>query len=241
MDRSGHRIAGPAISQGAKIFDAEGNPVLVDEGFSDYVHKFVGWHDDGTMVKDVWGGQGGTSYQDAAQEFINGQLVYYFSGSWQVGRFEDAIGDAFDWVVVPPPCGPGGCTGMPGGAGMVGFKDTEHPEAVAKVLDWFAREDNHAELISRTNNVPAHAGIAAKGLDYPDVSPQTAAALNAWGQRVPTISPVAFAYQGYPLNRAMFNATVQRVTQAIVGELEVDAALERLATDVQEAVAESKQ
>jgi alpha-1,4-digalacturonate transport system substrate-binding protein len=124
---------------------------------------------------------------------------------------------------------------------MVGFKDTDHPEAVAKVLDWFAREDNHAELIARTKNVPAHAGLAAKGLDYPDVSPQAATALNAWGAQVPGISPVASAYQGYPLNRAMFNATVQRVTQAIVGELEVDAALERLSADVEEAVAESAQ
>jgi alpha-1,4-digalacturonate transport system substrate-binding protein len=241
MDRSGHRIAGPAISQGAKIFDADGKPALVDEGFSDYVEKFVAWNQDGTMAKDVWGGQGGSAYQDAAQEFINAQLVYYFSGSWQVGRFEEAIGDAFDWVVVPSPCGAGGCTGMPGGAGMVGFKDTDHPEAVAKVMDWFAREDNHAELIARTKNVPAHAGLAAKGLDYPDVSPQAATALNSWGAQVPSISPVAFAYQGYPLNRAMFNATVQRVTQAIVGELEVDAALERLSADVQEAVAESAQ
>ena len=239
MDRSGHRIAGPAISQGARIFDTEGKPALVDEGFSDYVEKFVAWNQDGTMAKDVWGGQGGSSYQDAAQEFINAQLVYYFSGSWQVGRFEEAIGDAFDWVVVPSPCGAGGCTGMPGGAGMVGFKDTDHPEAVAKVLDWFAREDNHAELIARTKNVPAHAGLAAKGLDYPDVSPQAAIALNAWGAQVPGISPVAYTYQGYALNRAMFNATVQRVTQAIVGELEVDAALERLSADVEEAVAES--
>jgi len=72
-------------------------------------------------------------------------------------------------------------------------------------------------------------------------SPQAAAALNAWAAQVPSISPVAYAYQGYPLNRAMFNATVQRVTQAIVGELEVDEALERLTADVEEAVAESAQ
>ena len=26
---------------------------------------------------------------------------------------------AFDWVVVPNPCGPGGCSSMPGGAGLV--------------------------------------------------------------------------------------------------------------------------
>ena len=85
LDRSGHRLAGPAIRMGAKFFDAEGKPAVVDDGFSAMVEKFVDWHEDGTMAKDVWAGQGGAAYQDAAQEFINANLVYYFSGSWQVG------------------------------------------------------------------------------------------------------------------------------------------------------------
>jgi len=241
LDRSGHRLAGPAIGMGAKLFDAEGNPAVVDEGFSRMVEMFVAWHEDGTMAQDVWAGQGGAAYQDAAQEFINANLVYYFSGSWQVARFEEAIGDAFDWQVVGVPCGPAGCTGMPGGAGLVGFKDTAAPEAVAKVIDFFAAPDVHAELITRTKNVPAHKGLAEKGLEYPDASPQAAAALQAWARQVPKISPVAYDLQGYPLNRAIFNAIAQRVTQAIVGEMTVDEALQRIGADVDEAVAQSKQ
>lgn len=66
MDRSGHRIAGPAISMCAQIFDASGTPALVDEGFSNMIEKFVAWNQDGTMAIDVWVGQGGASYQDAA-------------------------------------------------------------------------------------------------------------------------------------------------------------------------------
>ncbi|WP_407813161.1 hypothetical protein, partial [Staphylococcus aureus] len=54
IDRSGHRIAGPAISYGAKIFDADGKPILVDEGFTTFVKKFVEWNKDGTMARDVW-------------------------------------------------------------------------------------------------------------------------------------------------------------------------------------------
>lgn len=234
MDRSGHRIAGPAISEGAKYLTPEGKPAVVDAGFTTMITKFVAWNKDGTMAKDVWGGSGGSAYQDAAQEFINGQLVYYFSGSWQVGRFEKNIGDAFDWEVVPPPCGPGGCTGMPGGAGLVGIKTTKHPEAVAKVIDYFASEPVYAELISRTKNVPAHKAIAAKGLEYPDATPAGAEALKAWGVQVGGISPVAYRLQGYPNNRAIFNVTVQRVTQAIVGELSVEQALERITADMAE-------
>jgi alpha-1,4-digalacturonate transport system substrate-binding protein len=241
LDRSGHRLAGPAISMGAKLFDAEGNPAVVDDGFRQMVEMFVGWHEDGTMAQDVWAGQGGAAYQDAAQEFINANLVYYYSGSWQVGRFEEAIGDAFDWQAVGAPCGPGGCTGMPGGAGLVGFKDTAEPEAVAEVIDFFASEEVHAELIARTKNVPAHKGLAEKGLDYPDTSPQAAAALQTFARQVPKISPIAYKLQGYALNRAIFNTIAQRVTQAIVGEMTVDEALTRISADVDEAVAQSKQ
>ena len=45
---------------------------------------------------------------------------------------------------------------------------------------------------------------------------------------------MAYALQGYPNNRAIFNITVQRVTQAIVGELTTEQALERIASDMKE-------
>ncbi|MEP1933994.1 MAG: ABC transporter substrate-binding protein [Roseibium sp.] len=239
MDRSGHRIAGPAISYGAKLFDESGDPILVDDAFTAYVNKFVGWHNDGTMARDVWGASGGTSYQDAAQEFINGELVYYFSGSWQVQRMDSSIGDAFDWEVVGSPCGAAGCSGMPGGAGFVGFKDTKHPETVAKLIDYLAQEDNYAELTSKSLNIPAHSGVAAKGVTYVDASQKANDALNAWGAQVAQILPVAFKYQGYKNNRAMFNITLTRISQAIVGELSVEDAMARAKDDLAEALAES--
>lgn len=236
MDRSGHRIAGPAISYGAKMFDDKGEPILVDAGFTGYVQKFVDWHNDGTMARDVWGGSGGTSYQDAAQEFINGELVYYYSGSWQVQRMDSSIGDAFDWQVVGSPCGPAACSGMPGGSGIVGFKATKHPETVAKLIDFLAQDQNYADLTAKSLNIPAHTGVAAKGVDYADASPTAAKALNAWGQQVSTISPVAYAYQGYKNNRAMFNITLQRVSQAVVGEMSVEDAMKRAKDDLKQAL-----
>ncbi|CAN0600969.1 unnamed protein product, partial [Ectocarpus sp. 12 AP-2014] len=75
IDRSGHRVAGPAISYGAALFDDNGDAILVDDGFTAFVQQFVDWHEDGTIARDVWAGQGGQTYQDAAQEFINGDLV----------------------------------------------------------------------------------------------------------------------------------------------------------------------
>lgn len=239
MDRSGHRVAGPAISYGAKYFDAEGNGSF--DGFDAFAEAFVGWNEDGTMARDVWASQGGATYADAAQEFINGEVVFYYSGSWQVGRMDEQVGDFFDWQVVGSPCGPAGaCSGMPGGAGVVGFEQTEHPEIVAKVIDFLAQEEMYAEAAARTRNLPAHLGVASAGVEFENASPAAQAALNGFAGALPDVSPIAFAYQGYAGNRAMFGITVERLSQAIVGELTVAEAMARAASDLESAMAETK-
>ncbi len=239
IDRSGHRVAGPAISYGAQYFDADGNGSF--EGFGPFAEQFVAWNEDGTMARDVWASQGGATYADAAQEFINGEVVFYYSGSWQVGRMDEQVGDFFDWKVVGSPCGPAGaCSGMPGGAGVVGFEQTENPEIVAKLIDFLAREEIYAEASARTRNLPAHLGVAAKGVAFENASPAAQAALNAFAGDLPNVSPIAFAYQGYAGNRAMFGITVERLSQAIVGELSVEDALARMSDDLAAAMAETE-
>ena len=128
-------------------------PAPLDEGAKAFITKFVGWTDDGTMMKDVWVSAAGSTYRAAAEDFINGQLVYYYSGSWQVPNFAAKIGDTFDWVATGSPCGPAACTGMPGGAGLVAVKYTKNPEDVAKVMDYLAREDD-PEGVRRAHAVP---------------------------------------------------------------------------------------
>ena len=236
MDRSGHRFAGPAISYGAKYFDQDGNPITVDEGLTAFAQQFVDWNEDGTMAKDVWAGSGGATYQDASQQFINASLVFYMSGSWQVARFGKDIGDAFDWEVIQPPCGPEACTGIPGGASIVGFKHTKHPEEVAKLIDFMAQEDVYADFIGKTRAIPANKTLQEKGVDYPGAPENVKKGLAAFTEAAKSLTPLAFEFQGYKNNRAIMNATVARVTQAIVGESTVEEALKRVDTDVQEAV-----
>lgn len=239
MDRSGHRVAGPAISYGATYFDADG--VGSFDGFDAFAQAFVGWNEDGTMARDVWASQGGTTYADAAQEFINGEVVFYYSGSWQVSRMDSQVGDFFDWKVVGSPCGPAGpCSGIPGGAGIVGFEGTKHPETVAAIIDFLAQEEQYAEAAARTKNLPAHLGVAAAGVDFQDASPAAQAALNGFAAALKDASPIAFAYQGYPQNRAMYGITVERLSQAIVGELSVADAMERAASDLAAVLAETQ-
>lgn len=238
LDRTGHRFAGPAMSYGAAYFDENGDPILVDDGFRNFAEQFVAWHEDGTMARDVWAGAGGGTYQDAAAEFINANLVMYYSGSWQIGRFGRDIGDAFDWVATGGICGPEACTGMPGGAGIVGFKHTEHPEAVGKVIEFMARDDVQAAVLAQTRNIPANSELQAQGIDYQGVSDDVKAALTVFAASIPTFSDTAYQLQGYANNRAIFTATPARLTQAIVGELSLDDALMRLDADIAEAVAQ---
>jgi alpha-1,4-digalacturonate transport system substrate-binding protein len=234
MDRSGHRFAPLAVAYGAKIFDAAGVPVI-DDGYQVAVRKFIDWNKTGLMPKEVWGGLGGSQYRDAFEEFANGRVVMYYSGSWQVKRMDTQVTKAFDWAVAPAPCGPAACTAMPGGAAFVALKHTKVPAEAAKFLDFLARDDNYRELMAKTENIPAHLGVAKAGVTY-NVSPNAKAALNSFVADVGKIAKPNFDLQGYRLNRAVFLPTAQRLGQAIAGELSADDAIKRLAADIDEQV-----
>jgi len=240
MDRTGHRLAGPAISQGAQFFDADGHPALDDEGMRAMLQLMIDWHADGTMNPDVWIGSQG-SYAAGNESFVNGQVVLYMSGSWQVGQFNNVIGDAFDWVVIPNPCGPAACTGMPGGAALVGIADTEHPEEVARVMEYLVQEDVMAEFYGRTLFIPGHLGLAATGVDFDTDSASAANALSVFASQVPLLDDTAYAMQAYRFNSTVFNAIRDRLTQVFVGELTLDEALERMQADVDEGIRQAGQ
>ena len=238
-DRSGHRFAGPAISYGAKIFDAKGDLVL-DDGYKSAVSKFVAWHKDGAMLKEVWGGSGGSTYADSIGEFKNGRVAMVLSGSWQINRLQKDIGNAFDWTAVPNPCGPAACTGIPGGAAWVALKTSKSPKEVGAFLEFMAQEANYSEFVSKTDNIPAHAGLAKKGVNYATATPAARAALGVFSSGVASLSPVAFQFQGYKFNRAIMLPTVARVTQAIVGEMSVDEAFNKIGADMTDAVKQAQ-
>jgi alpha-1,4-digalacturonate transport system substrate-binding protein len=241
IDRSGHRLAGPAVSMGATYFDAETGQVnlIGDEGFRNTAQMIIDWHEAGITPAEVWVGSEG-SYAAAVDQFANAELVMYMSGSWQINNMVERIGDAFDWVVVPNPCGPQACTGLPGGAALVPVVDTEHPEEVAMLMDYLAQTDVYAEFSARTLFIPAHVGAAESGIEFDTDNPSARAAIETFTGQVPLLHPTAVALQGYRFNSVIWRETPNRIEQVIVGEITLDEAIERIQADLDAAIAEAQ-
>ena len=234
IDRTGHRFAGPAISMGATFFDDEGNLTIDSEGFRAMAELLNRWHTEGLTPAEVWLGAGG-SYAAAADYFINGQLVCYMAGSWQIQRFTNDIGDAFDWEAIPNPSGPGGSTGVPGGAAIVAFANTQHPEAVARVMEYLTQEDVQREYAERTLFIPGD--LRLSDLNYQTDSEAALAALNTFVAEVPKFHEHAYALQFHPQNTVIFNSIRDRLTQYMTGELTLDEAIQRIQEEADQAIA----
>ncbi len=240
MDRTGHRLAGPAISYGAAFIDDDENFVIDDAGMRTMMQLMIDWHADGTMNPDVWIGNAGT-YAAANEPFINAQVVLLMSGSWQIGQFNNLIGDAFDWQAIPNPCGPFACSGMPGGAALVAIADTDHPAEVARLMEYLVQEEVLAEFYARTLFIPGHLGLASSGVDFVTDSAAAKDALTTFAAQVAELAPIAYYMQASPYNTFVFNSMRDRLTQVFVGELTLDEALVRMQDDVDEAIREAGQ
>ncbi|MEO8243405.1 MAG: ABC transporter substrate-binding protein [bacterium] len=237
IDRSGHRISGPDVSYGANYIGADGKPAPVDDGTKAFVSKLVGWVSDGKMLKDTWVAASGSTYRAAADDFINAQIPYYYSGSWQIANLSTKIGDAFDWVATGSPCGTVGCSGMAGGAGLVAIKYTKNPEDVAKVMEYLASEAVVKEFSERTLFLPAHKGVVEKGgLKWVTNDKNVGPALDKFVAAQAQILPNAAVQPGWLWSSAYYGALVNRVSQVMAGEMTLDEAYAKVDADIAEQV-----
>ena len=240
MDRTAHRWAGPAFSYGAGFFDADNQPILVDQGFRDFATKFVGWHEQGLMPAEGWPAGSGTQYRNAAPLFVGGEVAMHMSGSWMINNYDSNIKD-FEWKAVPAPCGPGGCGAMPGGAAVVAFKSSQHPEAAAAFVDYLARTEKAEQFAAQTKSIPGHKGLQESGIDYPGVSPAVADSLSVFASNAAVAgdtTPQAYTFQGYNKNFVIYGVVPDYITKAITGEMSLDDALTAIDADVAAKIAE---
>ena len=232
IDRSGHRITGPSLSYGGHMIGPDNKPLPLNQGTKDFISRMVGWANDGTLEKDVWVSAAGTTYRSGLDDFVNGQLAFFYSGSWQVGALSTKIGKNFDWVATGSPCGPATCTGMPGGAGLVAIASTKNPEDVGVVMDYLASTPIAKEFAERTLFLPSNKEVVAGPIDFKSDDPNVKAALGVFVKASSTTAPEALAINAWSGAQVYFNALVTRVSQAVAGELSLEDAYKRIDEDL---------
>lgn len=238
MDRSGHRMAGPAMSYGAAYFADDGK-LMVDDGFKEFSAKMLAWHESGLMPPDIWPAVSGSKYANGNELFFAQDVPFYMSGSWNTGNVQKNVEDQFEWAVVPVPCGPAGCGIMPGGAGLAAFKsgDADAEAAAAKFVAWMGEEAQAREWYTRTFAIPAHAKLQSEGLDYASAgaSEAVAAGLTSFANMAATAAeqtPQAYQLQGSKFGFVVYNATTQYLGAAMNGELSLDEAMAKIQEDL---------
>jgi len=220
VDRSGHRLDGFLQSYGGGFFTPDGKDVRISSPETKKaVDAFVKFHKDGTMPLDIWAG--GTGYVGANQQFVNGQLVYYLSGNWQVAQFNDAIGTKFEWKAVPNGYN-AQAGGMPGGKFLIAFKNTKIPDKVARLMEFLGGADAMTEYSAKAMFLPTRKDLVRQGINFPARKDD----MNLFVKGIGTLPQSAYV-DNYNLRFGpIANEVRDRVTQAIVGELGVDKALE---------------
>jgi alpha-1,4-digalacturonate transport system substrate-binding protein len=227
FDRSGHRFAGRRSAR-ARSLRRQGQPRrrrrLQGHGEED-LRLEQGRHD----AEGSLGRCRRHTYRDAFEEFANGRVVMYLSGSWQIRRMEQQIGKNFDWIAVPNPCGPPRAPGMPGGAAFVALKRTKSPKDVGRFLDFLRQRAGVREYMARTENIPAHAGGRARRASITRSRRRPRRAAGRSSARCRKLSPTRLRDPGLQVQPRHFQSDRGALGQAIVGEMSLDDALKRIA------------
>ncbi|GAB4480066.1 MAG: ABC transporter substrate-binding protein [Anaerolineales bacterium] len=238
IDRTGHRFAGPAMSMGATLLNAEGGFTVDTPGFRAFAEIVKGWHDAGITPKEVW--LGAEPVNSCIAAFKSGQLVMCMSGSWQINGLAKDVGDAFDWVVVPNPTGAGGSTGIAGGSAVVAFASSKHPAEAAKLMEFLMKAENYSAFSAGTLSLPAHKEVAAQGVAFQTDKPMVLAALSAYTAEVTKLTEQAVSLNVHPFAFAYYRNSANRIAQYLTGELTLDEMLVNLQQDIDKAIAEAK-
>ncbi|HSU05783.1 MAG TPA: hypothetical protein VLI93_09435 [Acetobacteraceae bacterium] len=95
--------------------------------------------------------------------------------------------------------------------------------------------------MERTDNIPADAALLKSGISYANLSPAGKAGMKAFQESAQKLAPLAYRLQGYKYNRVIFDATVNRLSQAIAGQITLDQAYQRIPEDVKQQLAAARQ
>lgn len=222
IDRSQTRTMGFIHALGGHYFSEDGSTATVNSPETKKAAEyFVDLFKNGTMALEVWAGSG-SGYADAKDLFINGQIVFYMSGNWQVATFAENIKDKFEWKAVPNPCDVQ-CGNAPGGAYVVAFENTKAPAKVARLIEFLGSKEKQAEFVAETMLLPTRVDLVQEAnIEYPARREDMNTFITDINRTPQSIVIDFYHPEGGPV----MTEVRDRLAQVVVGEMTVDDALD---------------
>jgi len=231
LDRSGHRLDGFIQSYGGGYFTPDGKGVRVNNPANlQAISYFADVNKSGAMPLEVWAG-GGSGYADARQLFVNQQLVFYISGNWQMSFFQDTIGSKFDWQVVLNACQVQ-CGGMPGGNFLVAFKSSKAPAKLARFMEYLGSKAAMEAYDQEAYLLPTRLDLLQSGVKYAAGNDD----MNTFIKGIAMMPKSAYIDNYNRHFQQVADEVRDRVTQAIIGQLTVQQALDAAQAKAQDLI-----
>jgi multiple sugar transport system substrate-binding protein len=93
------------------------------------------------------------------QEFSRGFFAMWITGPWNLGEFKRRLPadeqDSWSTAPMPGPTGPASGVSLAGGASLVMYRDTRHPESAWKLIEYLSRPEQQQRFYELTGSLPA--------------------------------------------------------------------------------------
>lgn len=223
IDKSGHRLSTLLSQNNTFLVDIEGGVLEADQA-TEALRPLTDMIAKGTSPADFWL-DSGTRYAGANQVFLAEQTPVYLSGNWQVAQFAENA--QFEWAAAPNPC-MAECGGFPGGKFMVGFSQTDEPEATALFLHYMNTAEAQEQFVTASNFLPTRQDLVDEGVEY-DQRPDDMAVFLEDLRRTPE---AAFSSAYSPEFAPAAEEFVQAYAEVVAGKQDLAEAMESLASTV---------
>jgi alpha-1,4-digalacturonate transport system substrate-binding protein len=160
MDRSSHRLKSLLYEFGSEYWQPDASGTFqTNANTKTALEYFKNLNDDSFMPRSVW-----LTKADPNALFKSGEVVAYYSGSWQIADFAKNIKD-FEWASVRLPKQPVRATQFGNAASSVVFDGTGQEEAAVAFLKWMYQPENYRKLAEKSGMLPAIEGL---DVTYPE-------------------------------------------------------------------------
>jgi alpha-1,4-digalacturonate transport system substrate-binding protein len=169
--------------------DASSGTYTTNDATKTALEYFYEINDDSFMPRSVW-----LSEADGNALFKSGDVVAYYSGSWQIADFAVNIAD-FEWASVPAPRQPVQAVNFGNAASIVVFEGTDQEQAALDFVTWLYTKENYTELATTSGFLPAVDGITVEYAEHADAFELYNAEIAASDPIVTTIKQMELGFE----------------------------------------------